>query len=385
MQHKFMLYTLLLLGIILVVSLSACGCEPESVPPGPAMQWYKTFGEGTDTYGNSVQQTTDGGYIICGSTGSVRSSGVDVWLIKTDAEGNIIWDKTFGSHGTDDGSSVQQTTDGGYILCGTTEGGIWLIKTDAEGNIIWDKTFGGWGYSVQQTTDGGYIVCGQSDEHLRLIKTDAEGNTLWDKTFVGQRIDQGNSVQQTTDGGYIVCGWTRPLVEGWIVGKPNVWLIKTDAEGNIIWDKMFGGELYAEAASVQQTTDGGYIICGIGETEETIGEFGALLIKTDAEGNIIWEGVFYSSYRDYSVYGYSVQQTSDGGYSVCGKDRLYSPWLMKVDADGNRLWDKTFKEIKGIADGRSIQQTTDGGYIICGMVYSAESSHVLLFKVAPEQ
>jgi hypothetical protein len=384
MKHQFRDYALLLLGLILVTSLSACGCEPESVQPAPAIQWYKTFGEGTDTYGNSVQQTTDGGYIVCGIIKNPSEEGA--WLIKTDVEGNTIWDKTFGSK-NDEFQSVQETTDGGYIVCGTmwSSEGAWLIKTDVEGNTIWDKTFGGIGNSVQQTADGGYIVCGQSDEHLRLIKTDAEGNTLWDKTFVGQRIDQGNSVQQTTDGGYIVCGWTRPLVQTGIIGKPNVWLIKTDADGNKLWDRMLGGELYAEAASVQQTTDGGYIICGIGETEETIGEFGALLIKTDAEGNTIWEGVFYT-YRGWSGYGYSIQQTADGGYIVCGKTEIHSPWILKTDADGNKLWEiASPKEIKGFADNRSIQQTTDGGYIICGMVHFAESSHVLLFKVAPEQ
>jgi hypothetical protein len=279
MRHRFTRYALLTLFLIPAISSAACVHKPQ-----PVIQWYRTFGEGTDVYGSSVQQTTDGGYVICGRIFSYKTSPEGgACLIKTDAEGNKLWAKIFGAEEGAFGHSGQQTADGGYILCGSIsrkapgEGGIWLIKTDADGNKLWDKAFGaGWGYSVQQTNDGGYIVCGESDQHMRLLKTDTEGTTIWDKTFVGQYINQGNSVQQMTDGGYIVCGSTRPLVQGWIVGEPNVWLIKTDAEGNKLWDKMFGGKLYSEGASVQQTTDGGYIMSG---TVSSAGSNHVLLLK----------------------------------------------------------------------------------------------------------
>jgi hypothetical protein len=387
MQHRFICYTFLVLGVITVISLSACAGNR-----GPDVQWSRTFGDsGGSIYGNSVQQTTDGGYILCGRTETPSEERV-AWLIKTDADGNKLWDKIFNSglDGTAEANSVQQTTDGGYILCGTVvtkETGIWiyyiwLIKTDADGNKVWDKLFvgsqrGASGHSVQQTTDGGYIICGRSDGHLRLMKTDAEGNTIWDKTFVARHMDQGNSVQQTTDGGYIVCGRTRPLIDGWIVGKPNVWLIKTDANGNKLWDRMFGGELYAEGASVQQTTDGGYIICGVGETEKNIGALSHLLLKTDANGNKVWDKIFDRGY------GYSAQQTTDGGYILCGKTRSHAGWVIKTDVAGNKLWDK--KVGKGFASANSIQQTADGGYVICGGEYSSGANHALLVKIAPEQ
>jgi hypothetical protein len=398
MRYRFALSAILLLGLIPVISLFSCAGKPE-----PVTQWYRIFGSGTDTYGRSVKQTTDGGYIVCGKITNPLEEGV--WLIKTDAEGNKLWDRIFSSERTAFGESVQQTTDGGYIVCGTRQSGarppdirndIWLIKTDADGNKLWDRTFdGGCGNFVQKTADGGYIICGSSDDaenmRVRLIKTDAEGNTIWHKIFAAQYMDQGNSVQQTTDGGYIVCGWSRPLIEGWIVGKPNVWLIKTDAEGNKLWDKMFGGVLYAEAASVQQTTDGGYIICGIGESAKGTGILGALMdkvtgktrpliIKTDADGNKLWDKTFDRGY------GYSAQQTTDGGYIVCGKTLLLNGWLIKADADGNKLWDKTFnEEIEGITTCNSVQQTADGGYVICGGESSAGANHVLLIKIAPEQ
>jgi len=392
MRHRFMHYALLLLGIILIIPLVACaGLLGTAYELGPEVQWYRTFGDSDGTtYGTSVQQTTDGGYILCGRTETPGEQRV-AWLIKTDAQGNKLWDKMFNPGENAEANSVQQTIDGGYIICGTvgtreTDGWIyyvWLMKTDADGNKVWDKLlvtsqYGALGHSAQQTTDGGYIICGKTGDHLWLIKTDAEGNTIWDKTFVGQDMDQGNSVQQTTDGGYIVCGWTRPLVQHVIVGKPNVWLIKTDADGNKLWDKMLGGELYAEAASVQQTTDGGYIICGVGETEKNIGALGPLLMKTDANGNKVWDKIL-----DFRGYGYSAQQTRDGGYILCGKIRIGTGWVIKTDAEGNELWGEGIG--KGFASANSVQQTADGGYVICGGEYSAEANHVLLVKIAPEQ
>jgi len=211
--------------------------------------WMKTFGGGKEERGQSVQQTDDGGYIITGTTYSFGAGSFDVWLIKTDQNGNKIWDKTFGGKSADFGNSVQQTTDGGYIIAGSLSWDrlLFLIKTDRNGNMIWNDTFGGSGEeegkSVQQTVDGGYIITGYTNSFgngysdVWLIKTDSDGNKVWDNTFGGTSFDYGTSVQLTTDGGYIITGYTNSFGNGY----SDVWLIKTDSDGNKVWDNTFGG------------------------------------------------------------------------------------------------------------------------------------------------
>jgi predicted secreted protein len=364
----------------------------------PELEWSKTFGNLGDDFGDSVQQTSDGGYVIAGFTESYGAGGEDVWLIKTDSNGNKTWDKTFGGTSDDAGWSVQQTSDGGYVIAGSTSsygaGGedVWLIKIDSNGNKAWDKTFGGTsfddGESVQQTSDSGYVIAGSTSSYgagegdVWLIKTDSNGNKVWDKTFGGTSDDAGWSVQQTSDGSYIVAGFT----ESYGAGGEDVWLIKTDSNGNKVWDKTFGGTSFDDGESAQQTSDGGYVIAGFTESYGAGGE-DAWLIKTDSNGNKIWDKTFGGTSDDA---GWSVQQTSDGGYIVAGGTSSYGAggedvWLIKTDSNGNKVWDKTFG---GTADddGISVQQTSDDGYVIAGVTgsYGAGNEDVWLIRLGPE-
>ena len=396
MRNEFRTCSFLLLGLTIVLSLAACAGNPEPdlqwsqtfpyakyaaiyssqhttdggyILCGDAYSrrgimdilmiktdadgnklWDKTFGGEAVEQARSIQQAADGGYIVCGSTYSHRPGGYsDIWLIKTDADGNKLWDKTFSVYNIRSwGHSVQRTKDGGYILCGEAQidlrshSCICLIKTDASGNKLWGKTFGegvdSRGRVAQQTTDGGYIVCGTkttSSDFLSdvwLIKTDADGNKLWDKTFGGERSDGISSVQQTEDDGYIICGYQQP----YDIGMSAIWLIKTDADGNKIWDKTFGGGVDSESRAAQQTTDGGYIILGTTHHFSLLGHF--------------------LGYRSGSIM-----------------------WLIKTDADGNKLWDATFRQ--GPHEGHVVQETIDGGYMVC----LSGGDNIILFKIAPDQ
>ena len=287
----------------------------------PDTLWTKTFSLG-HSIGRSVQQATDGGYIITGQTYNNRNDNSDVWLIKTDSDGNEEWNQNFGGSNNDYGYSLQQTTDGGYIILGTL-----LIKTDSDGNEEWEKNIGG--KSVQQTTDGGYIIIGGATD-IELLKTDTNGDTLWAKTFGGSANDMGESVQQTTDGGYIITGHT----ESYGNGQADVWLIKTDSLGQEEWNQTYGGVDTTEVGySVQQTMDGGNIITGSIESAGI--PYDVYLIKADSNGNEQWTKTYGGSSPDE---GFSVQQTTDGGYIITGYSDSFGSlrvvWLIKIDSEG---------------------------------------------------
>jgi hypothetical protein len=365
---------------------------PLSTPKG----WIKTFGGIANDICFSVEQTFDGGYIIAGWTSSYVSGRADFWLIKTNNNGNEEWNRTFGGTDYDYGESVQQTTDGGYIITGITNfsyntgyGDFWLIKTNNNGNEEWNKTFGGtnvdWPHSVQQTTDGGYIIMGvtnsfgSGNEDIYLVKTDADGNKLWDKTFGGISQDLGYYAQQTSDEGYIITGGTYSSSSG----SYDIWLIKTNINGDETWNRTYGGISGDNGYYIQQTSDGGYIVIGYTYSFSS-GKEDIWLIKTDTSGNKVWDKTFGGIHHDG---GYSVQQTSDGGYIITGyTDSFdagnYNVWLIKTDNNGIEEWNRTFGGTTTDDNGRSIQQTSDGGYIILGSTKSYDTGDydVLLIK-----
>ena len=362
----------------------------------PDTLWTRTYGGADWDEGHSVQQTADSGYIIAGYTYSFGAGGADVYLIKTDANGDSIWTRTYGGTADDGGWSVQQTADGGYIITGSTNSfgvgadDVYLIRTNSNGDTLWTKTYGGTdvdgGFSVQQTSDSGYIIAGVTNSFgvdtfdVYFIKTNANGDTLWTKTYGGVDDDWGWSVQQSTDGGYIVAGHTYSFG----AGTYDVYLIKTDANGDTLWVKTYGGTNWDVSRSVQQTSDGGYIIAGWTNSFGP-GDFDVYLIKTDANGDTLWTRTYGSADDG----GWSVQQTTDGGYIIAGGTYSFGDddvYLIKTNANGDTLWTKVVGREDNDEIGYSVQQTTDGGYIVAGSTYlsGAGGYDVYLIKTEPD-
>jgi hypothetical protein len=356
--------------------------------PKGNIKWEKTFGgkEWDEAY--SVQQTKDGGLILAGHTASKGAGGWDVYLIKTDSNGEKQWEKTYGGEDWDIAYSILQTEDRGFILAGGTaslgvsEWNVYLIKTDKEGNKEWEKTYGGkdWDvvFSVQQTRDGGFILAGSTESKgagkrdVYLIKTDSKGNLEWQKTYGGKKNDEAYSVQQTRDGGFILAGYTESKGPG----KMGVYLIKTDSRGILEWEKTYGGKEEDRAYSVQQTRDGSFILVGSTQSKGA-GGWDVYLIKTDSNGEKQWEKTYGG--EDWDI-AYSVQQTQDGGYILGGFTAFkgaknWDIYLIKTDAKGNKEWDKIYGG-KATDVAYFTQQTKDGGFILAG-----SKEKISIFKV----
>jgi len=259
--------------------------------------WTRTYGGTRNDVGRSVQLTADGGYIVVGTTSSFGAGSEDVYLVKTNAQGDTLWTRTYGGDTLDHGRSVQPTADGGYIIVGSSFFDVYLVRTDAQGDTLWTRTYGGtgfdWGRSVQKTNDGGYIVAGYTESYgagdfdVWLIKTDDQGVALWTRTYGGSAEDVVAAVQQTTDSGYIITGYTHSFGQG-APDYDNVYLIKTDKSGDTLWTRMYGGARRDEGNSVQQTSDGGYIIAGFTCCFDAVppDTMNVFLIKTDPQGHV---------------------------------------------------------------------------------------------------
>jgi len=350
--------------------------------------WNRTYGGSGIEFAGDVQVTRDGGCAIIGTTDSFGSGGVDAWLIKTDPDGNEMWNRTFGGPKYDLGASILQTRDGGYIITGETEsygaGGsdVWLIKTDPDGMRQWDRTFGGpdfeTGLTVMESEDGSYVIVGGTksygagDLDVWMIRTDHEGNEIWNRTFGGPGYECGISTQRTKDRGYIITGRTHSYGSE----EGDLWLIKTDHEGNEMWNRTFGGGGYDVGRSVQETGDGGYVV--VGETTSYgSGSQDIWILKTDAAGNEQWNKTFGGAYYDACS---SVLETKDGGYIIAGHTESFgylpvapgptgrrpgNAWLIKTDSKGDKEWDMNFDG--GGLD--SVRETKDGGYVIAGYIH----------------
>jgi hypothetical protein len=379
----------------------------------PQIAWQNNYGSIKDDYAYDIKQTNDGGFIF---TGYVLSRFGDVseshgqqefWVVKTDSDGVIEWERTFGGSSYERAYSIQQTSDNGYIVAGVTASvdgditeyfgyeDIWVLKLDSTGNLEWQKSYGDddneliW--EILQTTDGGYVMAGNSwinNSHSDFIvkKIDPNGNLEWQNIFGYDNNgseDKAHSIKQTSDGGYIVAGYTIVLENQ--LNTSDYWIVKLNSLGVIEWDSRLGGTNVDDAWNVQQTTDGGYIITGYsysndGDVTGNHGMEDIWVVKLNTTGSIQWQKSLGGSTHDRS---YSIIQNSDGDYIVSGyTDSIdgditnnhgsYDGWLVKLDTNGNIIWQTTVGG-SGTDAFRRVIQTTDGGYAVSGRIDSEDT------------
>jgi len=365
------------------------------------VEWVKTLGGSGEETGQAIIRTSDGGFAVLGFTNStdgdvqVKSSSVnDYWLLKLDANGNVEWNKTYGGSKDDRGQSLAQTGDGGYVLTGYSmsddgDGSVnkgfhdnWVLKVDALGTMVWEKSFGFSGhdhsYDIVAAKDGGYFFTGFLDitsaradgntEKTSSLtrhgvgkfwgtKIDEQGTLQWRGYFGGTNNDRAHAVVESDEGGFVMAGFSESndFDISDTQGSYDFWMVNLDANGNMLWERSFGGSGIEIAHDIAKTSDGGYVIAGNtfstdGDISQAKGESDFWLVKVTDAGSMVWE-------RSYGGSGFDAAQaviaSKDGGYFVVGNSKSTDTdasinygendlWMIKTDADGNLVWQKSF-------------------------------------------
>jgi uncharacterized delta-60 repeat protein len=382
-------------------SPTSAGTPPVTPPtlgrPRPTVSWGRTYG-GTNggCNANTIAPTLDGGYVVAGRIGSFGGPGKkDVWVLKLDGWGNVQWQKTYGGPKPDEATAIVLTPDGGYVVAGWTWsfgagwGDVWVLKLDGRGNVQWQKTYGGpdedRANAIALTSDGGYVVAGETgsfgagEKDVWVLKLDGQGDVQWEKTYGGPNDDEANAIVPTSDGGYVVAGWTKSFG----AGKEDVWVLKLDRRGNVQWQKTYGGPDEDRANAIALTSDGGYVVAGKTWSFGAGGE--VWVLKLDGQGNVQRKKTYGRTGDDEAN---AIALTSDGGYVVGGKTCSFecNAWVLKLDGQGDVQWQKTY----GGTDNhfaQAIAPTSDGGYVVAGWTlprWSSEERDVWVLKLGAD-
>ncbi|MCP4580006.1 MAG: T9SS type A sorting domain-containing protein [candidate division Zixibacteria bacterium] len=341
--------------------------------------WTGFYGLGDTEAAYSVKETLDKGFIIAGFSTSYNYDNKDFYLVRTDADGDTLWTRTYGGNFDDVALSVAATDDGCFIVAGWTKsfgaGGtdFYLVKTDPQGDTMWTRTYGSpfedTAKCVQQTADGGYVICGTTDyndyQHddfdVYVIKTDAHGEIDWTYHSGGVVDDGANCIIQTSNGDYMISGYTACAG-----GNNNIYVEKISSFGTNIWYWGFHPGSDNMAYSIVEASDGDYVVAG-----RTFDHYNAVefyLMKISNNGSVLWERTFGDSHCEL---GYSIDRTPDDGY-IIGGAKWISFWpdttqfyLVKTDSEGNMLWDRTYM-YGGLDEGSCVISTSDDHYAFAG-------------------
>ncbi len=395
----------------------------------PVIVWEKNYGGTGEDIAHRIIQTLDGGYIVVGPSASndidlsdnSTYNSTDMWVVKTNSTGVLEWDEIYGGDGEDIARAVWQTFDGGYIVTGNSNsssgtgdvdgnyGGsdIWVVKIDANGNTQWDENYGGVNAEIPnfiyQTLDDGYLIGGETNsgtldnditlskgsQDIWLLKILFDGTKDWDKNYGGSGLEDFEKMIPTSDGGYIIAGFTTSsdgdLSDNGNNGGEDIWVVKIGADGDIEWDKNYGGAGDDNGFFIKETSDGGYIIVGSttssdGDVGENYGGSDVWVIKVSSNGFIEWEKNYGGTGTDI---GYFIEETPDGGYFVTGHSESNDNdvsgnfgsrdiWVFKTDLVGNIEWEKNYGG-SGYDFNYTTIPTLDGGYIVGGHSTSSDT------------
>ncbi len=362
------------------------------------MMWNQTYGGNFSELAYALIQTTDNGFALAGSTRSYGAGMTDMWLVKTDSNGTIQWNRTYGGTTGEEAHNLLQTTDGSFVLAGniksydndTINKSMWLVKTDSNGMMLWNQTFGETEYTYAekliQTEDGGFVIAGSTrsydgnESDMCLLKTDENGLIQWNHTFGGRNREECHGLIKTNDNGFALAGSTR----SYGVGESDMWLVKTDANGGLQWNQTYGGALFDSAHNVIQTTDAGFAL--VGHTGSYgAGEYDMWLVRTDSSGMMLWNGTYGGTRRDYANV---LIQTEDGGFLLAGNTRSYGAgmtdmWLVRTDSNGIEQYNRSYGGTED-ESAYALLQTADDSFVIAGVTstYGAGGDDMWFVKIS---
>ena len=383
------------LGIVILTILFIIFLLFGLLAQAPDTLWTRTYGGLYQDFAGDVEVTADSGYIVVGMSTIVGGNG-DCYVVKTNSAGDILWTQSYGGANYDCCWSIRQCEDLGYIMSGETKSfsadsqDLYLVRTDAIGDTLWTRIYGGigeeFGACVQRTLDSSYIVVGKTSsfgagmDDVWLLKIDRFGNIEWEKTYGGAVVDVGISVEQTTDSGFIIAGYTVSVDS---FDSADVYVIKTDKNGDTLWTRTFGGDCDERGQSVQLTADGGFILAGYTSSYGS-GLTDIYLIKLNSIGDTLWTKAYGGSDLDQA---YCIRETSNGDFIIAGVTGTGNAdvLVVRTDKDGNVKWTKTIGDSTPEI-GQSVRETADGGFIIAGWdnKYGQGMEDYYLIRLAPD-
>ena len=372
---------LLNFGFIFCFLLVALNFHSFTVEGESIFIWNQTYGGPENDVCTSMVKADDGGFTLVGYTYSFGIADSEIWLVKIDVNGNMEWNKTYGTSAYETARNLISTDDG-YIILGETtsfgagENDVWLIKTDTFGNMQWNQTYGGIGgdrgWKIIKTSDNGYVIAGFTNSFgaggndYWLFKIDSFGTVQLNITFGGTEDDRCRDIIATADNGFLLTGWSKSYGQGDI----DCWIVKTDYNGEHEWNQTFGGTETERGFATICTDDGGYLTMG---NTASFGNGGTdyYLVKSDNFGNLMWNETYGGAEADTPS---SIIETADGGYAVAGHTYSFGAgesdvWLLGIDSNGMALFNQTYGgEMSDTS--QTLIQTSDGGYLIAGSTAS---------------